>query len=234
MLMGANLANENLVEPNVLNPASVHSQGPTIPAASVLVVEDNDTTRRRMSNLLRASGYDVTEAVDGLDALRSVSARPFDAILLDLVLPNVDGWQFRATQLRHPEMASIPTVIVTVQPLRAPARYSLRTTDVVQKPFEDAHLLQAIERACRIRQPIRVARDPDAIGLFWSRRGEVACMDHAPDATSGRWHDERWAAIPAGLGSDRIVYRCQHCPGDASPIDRSRRSRGRKDSGRRS
>jgi len=177
------------------------SETHTPPPASgtVLIVEDNDSTRVRMSNLLRADGYEVIEAVDGLDALRKVSARQFDAILLDLVLPNVDGWQFRATQLRHPELASIPTVIVTVQPLREPDRYALRTVDIVQKPFEDAELLQAVRRACGV---------------------------HAPDAASPRWNAERWVAIPASTGQRRIVYRCQHCPGDGSPIDRSRRATG--------
>jgi two-component system, chemotaxis family, chemotaxis protein CheY len=165
----ANLAIDSRQGPNVLNPTALRSQTSTVSAASILVVEDNGTTRSRLSNLLRGAGYDVTEAMDGLDALKRMSSRPFDAILLDFVLPNVDGWQFRATQLRHPEMASIPTVIVTVQPLRAAERYELRTIDVVQKSFEDAHLLQVLERACQIRQPARVARDADAIGLFWSR-----------------------------------------------------------------
>ena len=215
-----------------MNPASPHVPQTDSAAAAVLVVEDNDTTRDRIATLLRSRGYEVAEAIDGLEALRKVSRRKFDAIVLDLVLPNVDGWQFRATQLGHPEMASIPTVIVSVQPLRAPARYSLRTTDVVQKPFEDANLLQAVERACQTRQPMRVAADRDAanrdaIALFWSHRGEIACIDHAPDATSQRWRQERWASIPASTGERRVVYRCQHCPGDGSPIDRSRRTPGR-------
>ena len=194
--------------------------------ASVLVVEDNDTTRDRIATLLRRQGYDVVEAGDGLDALKQVSRRRFDAIVLDLVLPNVDGWQFRATQLRHPELASIPTVIVTVQPLREPERYSLRTSDVVHKPFEDAHLLQAIERAYSTRQPSGAIADTEPTGLFWSHRGEIACMDHAPDATSERWRHERWAPLPRDAGRGRIVYRCQHCSDDGSPIDRSRRGVG--------
>ena len=194
--------------------------------ASVLVVEDNDTTRDRIATLLRAHGYEVAEAVDGLDALRKVSRRRFDAIVLDLVLPNVDGWQFRATQLRHPEMASIPTVIVTVQPLQAADRYSLRTSEVVHKPFEDVNLLQAVERAYRTRQPGPVRRNADATGLFWSHRGEIACMDHAPDATSERWRQDRWAPISTAAIRGRIAYQCQHCPGDGSPIDRSHRTAG--------
>lgn len=190
---------------------------------SVLVVEDNDVTRDRIASLLRRAGYRVSEAADGLDALHKVSAVRFDAILLDLILPHVDGWQFRATQLRHPELATIPTVIVTIQPLREPDRYSLRTTDIVHKPFEDDELLDAVRRACERDQP-SVAKAPAiASRLFWSRRGEIACAQHAPEADSNRWRDERWAPIPPPPDTHRIVYQCQHCPGDGSPIDRSRR-----------
>jgi CheY-like chemotaxis protein len=197
----------------------------------VLVVEDNDTTRQRMSNVLRGHGYHVAEATDGLDALRKVTADRFDVILLDLVLPHVDGWQFRATQLRHPELARIPTVIVTVRPLREPDRYVLRTEDVIHKPFEDADLLNAVERVCRpspATPPPAVADDSvnPGVELFWSRRGEIACADHAPDPSSSRWRDERWTSIPPGAGNRRIRYRCERCPGDGSPIDRSRRSSG--------
>jgi two-component system, chemotaxis family, chemotaxis protein CheY len=197
---------------------------------SLLVVEDNDTTRRRMSHVLRTNGYHVREAVDGLDALRKVGEGPCDAILLDLVLPRVDGWQFRATQLRQPELAAIPTIFVTVQPLRQPDRYALRATEIVHKPFEDVALLGAVDRACRTRPAAAVAARAELGGLFWSRYGEIACAGHAPDATSPRWQAERWAAVISDGSNSQVVYRCQHCPGDGSPIDRSRRRRRRETS----
>jgi CheY-like chemotaxis protein len=199
---------------------------PRLAERSVLVVEDNDATRARMASVLRAEGYDVSEAVDGLDALKQVSTRRFDAILLDLLVPHVDGWQFRATQLRHSELAKIPTVIVTVQPLREPDRYSLRTTDIVHKPFEDAELVEAVQRACARHQAPTARAVRATTGLFWSRRGEIACANHSPDADSGRWRDERWAPIPPATDHHRIAYQCQYCPGDGSPIDRSRRASG--------
>ena len=213
-----------------MNPASPYVQQTSTAGPSVLVVEDNDTTRRRIATLLRAHGYEVVEASDGLDALRKVSERRFYAIVLDLVLPKLDGWQFRAAQLRDPNIASVPTVILTVQSLRASDLYSLRTTESVQKPFEDAHLLQAVERACRTREFTRLTEETSLTGLFWSCRGEIACMDHAPDSTSDRWRQDRWAPIAARAIRRRIVYRCQHCPGDGSPLDRSRRMSDRRGS----
>jgi two-component system chemotaxis response regulator CheY len=208
-----------MVDHATANPAPSTSGG-----RSVLVVEDNDVTRDRMTTVLRAAGYEVSEATDGLDALKKVSARRFDAILLDLIMPHVDGWQFRATQLRHPELATIPTVIVTIQPLREPDRYSLRTSDIVHKPFEDRELLEAVQRACNRQQPAVGKGTTVTSRLFWSRRGEIACAEHAPDPDSARWRDERWAPTPPPADTHRIAYQCQHCPGDGSPIDRSRRA----------
>ena len=170
-----------------------------------------------MSGLLRQRGYTVTEATElDMDALRKVTAARFDAILLDLLLPHVDGWQFRAcTQLRHPELARIPTVIVTVQPLREPDRYALRADDIVRKPFEDADILKAVQRACdspqaraaastTLPQPAPATGTAETLtvnSLFWSRRGEIACAEHAPTADAHRWGDERWQALPSGAGA---------------------------------
>jgi CheY-like chemotaxis protein len=188
----------------------------------VLVIEDTETTRRRLVDTLRGHGYRVDEALDGFQALQKISTIRFDAILLDLVLPGLDGWQFRETQLRHPELAHIPTVVVTVRPLKEPDRYVLRPHDVVQKPFEDEEVLAAIHSACGTLRHV-IPEQRDGTELFWSRRGEVACWDHAPLTDSGRWHTDRWAAIPEGAGNGRIVYQCQYCPGAVGPVERRKR-----------
>jgi two-component system, chemotaxis family, chemotaxis protein CheY len=192
-------------------------------SGAVLVVEDNGTTRDRIATVLREQGYEVVEAVDGLDAWQKLSGRRFDLILLDLIMPRVDGWQFRAEQLRHPLLASIPPVIVTVRPLVRADRYVLRITDVVQKPFQDRDVLEAIYRARCIHQRLPDGVNPDPGGLLWSRAGAIACAQHAPDAMSDRWRSEGWAPLPVHAAHGRITYRCQYCPGDGSPIVRSRR-----------
>ena len=199
--------------------------------ASVLVVEDNDTTRQRITTLLDAHGFAVTEAVDGRDALNKVLTRPFKVIVLDLVLPHVDGWQFRATQMAHPELARIPTVIVTVQALREPARYALRADNVIRKPFEDADLLALVRRACGVekvaQQDVRVdgasASEDGRAPLLWSRRGEVACAAHAPEVTSPRWQDEQWTGVPPSIANGRMLYQCQHCA--RRPLQHRKRER---------
>jgi CheY-like chemotaxis protein len=192
----------------------------------ILIIEDCETTRRRLATLLHSNGYLVDEATDGLDALRKVSKTHYQAILLDLVLPHVDGWVFRETVLRLPEFATIPTVILTVQPLRERDRYVLRTPFILQKPFEDVTVLSTVERACVRRaesptaRPARAVQEADE-GLFWSRHGEIACALHAPSRDTSRWQEEGWSAIRRAQA--RVMYQCQHCSGDRR-IVRARRS----------
>jgi CheY-like chemotaxis protein len=203
-----------------MNTASVPTEQHAF-AKRVLVVEDAETTRQRLTALLSGAGYQVDAAIDGLDALRKVSSSRYDAILLDLLLPNVTGWQFRETALRHAELRAIPTIVLTAAALRESDRYVLRTPYVLRKPLEDATVLDVLSRACRIHHsdPRQKTSTP-VQQLFWSRRGEVACALHAPTADSPRWHEEQWSAV-AGGGS-RLTFQCQHCPGSAGPISRRR------------
>jgi hypothetical protein len=55
--------------------------------------------------------------------------------------------------------------------------------------------------------------------LLWSRRGEVACRDHAPDTHDPRWVEEKWALIPESeQGRHGRIFQCQHCPDRRSAL----------------
>src|SRR5512143_1398068 len=86
-------------------------------SAHILVVDDDSDLREAMTEALEDAGYSVAAAGDGaqaLEYLRNSSRRP-DLILLDLRMPNMDGWGFRAEQLRSVEHASIPVVVLTAE-----------------------------------------------------------------------------------------------------------------------
>lgn len=190
---------------------------PSVPGPRLLVVEDNEPTRSRLTELLLREGCRVDQAVDGAEGLRKVGATKYDAILLDLIMPNVDGWTFRETVLRHPEMKLIPTVVLTVKELGDRDRYVLRTPFVLQKPFADSALRSMVREVLhRPEQPAPATAAPDA--LFWSKRGEVACAAHMPDRTDPRWLADKWTAIPKTAGKGRVLYQCQHCGARSTPI----------------
>ena len=85
---------------------------PTLPASVILLVEDEASIREVMEEVLRAEGYGVVCADNGADALATLRGglRPC-MIILDLMMPVMDGWQFRAAQMRDAELLKIPTVV---------------------------------------------------------------------------------------------------------------------------
>jgi len=116
---------------------------------SILIVEDDLDLREALSAVLRDEGYRVAMAADGreaLDCLRRQS-RP-SLILLDLTMPVMNGWQFRAEQRRDPDISEIPVVVLSAGDYRAEQMGQLEITDYVRKPIELGHLLRMIERYC--------------------------------------------------------------------------------------
>ena len=83
----------------------------------VLVVDDDRDVREALSLALELGGYLTLRAGDGLDALLILRTGPSpDAIVLDLEMPIMSGWDFRAAQLRDPELARIPVVVLSSSP----------------------------------------------------------------------------------------------------------------------
>jgi CheY-like chemotaxis protein len=99
--------------------------------AHILVVEDDPPTRALVSRMLRDDGWEVTEAENGLRALEALpSGRP-EVILLDLMMPEMDGFQFLAELRRLPEFSSLPVVVLTAMDLTEEDRRLLRRNVVL-------------------------------------------------------------------------------------------------------
>jgi len=117
-----------------------------IMAATVLVVEDDACIRDLVLELLGGEGWKVVGAGNGEEALRRLREGPVrpELILLDLMMPVMDGWQFRAEQLRDPTLAQIPVVLMSASPEEVAAEVSV--DDRVPKPFDIDALLRAVTR----------------------------------------------------------------------------------------
>jgi CheY-like chemotaxis protein len=115
----------------------------------VLVIDDDPDIRETLSVVLETYGYTVTSKADGADALAWLRSEPKlpRLILLDLMMPNMNGIEFRAAQLADPALASIPVVVMTGAPSvsRDPALAGL---DVLVKPIALKTLLAQVVRYC--------------------------------------------------------------------------------------
>ena len=116
---------------------------------SILIVEDDADLREALSDVLRDAGYAVTGAADGQEALDHLrrEGRP-SLILLDLTMPVMNGWQFRAEQRRDPDLSGIPVVVLSAGEHLTEEMGSLGIDEFVQKPIGLGHLLRKIERYC--------------------------------------------------------------------------------------
>jgi CheY-like chemotaxis protein len=79
----------------------------------VLIIEDDTDIREALSELLEAAGYECTGAANGAEGLVQVRRQRPDVILLDLMMPVMDGWQFRAQQRWDSTIADIPIVVMS-------------------------------------------------------------------------------------------------------------------------
>ena len=122
---------------------------PSRTAALVLVVDDETRGRRFTTRLLTGKGYETEEAGDGREAIVCLCEHSPDLVLLDLYMPFMDGWQFRAEQQRLPDrrLADIPVLLVTGADVTIDHAATLRAVGLVQKPFYPERLLDAVRKA---------------------------------------------------------------------------------------
>ena len=123
-------------------------------AANVLVADDSLVIRSVLRKQLEGYGLAVTEAVDGIDALRVCRANPPDVILLDVEMPNLDGHGVLAELRADPETADIPVVFLTARSTTEDVVEGLRlgAHDYLGKPFEPAELLARVSAALRVKR----------------------------------------------------------------------------------
>jgi len=79
----------------------------------ILIVEDDKFLRELMSRKLREEGYEVLEAIDGDAGLKKMKKEKPDLVLLDLILPEIDGFEVLAAKKEDPEIAKIPVIILS-------------------------------------------------------------------------------------------------------------------------
>jgi CheY-like chemotaxis protein len=116
-------------------------------AKTVLVVEDDLHVRKAVCDILEDAGYKWVCAANGREAIGLLQTKPKpNVILLDLSMPGMDGWSFRAWQQGNPEFAAIPIVILSATPTLSREAASLGAAAFLEKPVRLRALLDALAR----------------------------------------------------------------------------------------
>src|SRR5688572_12608172 len=124
---------------------------------SILIVDDDADVRESVGDALVEEGYRVASAANGRAALRLLqndALRP-DLILLDIMMPEMDGWAFRAEQRRDQALAAIPVLVFTAYGTPREVAQKLQADGYLRKPLRLEELLATIARvveACDVRR----------------------------------------------------------------------------------
>ena len=121
---------------------------PTVAHCPILIVEDDADLREMMAQLLTLEGFRTSTAANGREALEYLSQgdKP-DVILLDLMMPVMDGWEFRRQQQADAALSTVPVIVLS-------ALDQARSADVsavafLKKPLDFDRLLELVRQYCR-------------------------------------------------------------------------------------
>ena len=116
----------------------------------ILIVEDDDDIRESVLEILTDAGYPATGARHGEDALERLRGAPTlpGLILLDLMMPVMDGHEFRARQVLDPTLREVPVVLLTADVRLADSAAALQVAAALRKPVSLVDLLAVVERFC--------------------------------------------------------------------------------------
>src|SRR5690242_11239966 len=118
--------------------------------ATILVIDDKETNRKVLSTLLRHTGHQVLEAINGQDGLSKAHITHPDLIITDLLMPVMDGFEFVRLLRADAIHAHVPVIYCTATYLEASARAladACGPNHFLTKPFEPSTLLEVVESA---------------------------------------------------------------------------------------
>jgi two-component system, chemotaxis family, chemotaxis protein CheY len=131
---------------DVLRPSSRELPHATAAWVVLLVVDDEAENREPLATLLESAGYRVMNAANGAEALHLLATEHCDGILLDLMMPVMNGWVFRQHQQADPAIADIPVLLMSAASRLAEEGGALKAAAHLPKPVRVDYLLETIAR----------------------------------------------------------------------------------------
>lgn len=111
----------------------------------ILVVEDDTSIRELLIEILEGQGYQVSFGVNGFDGIKSLETIIPDLILMDVMMPVMDGYAFRKELLLNPKWNLIPIVAMSAQDQAKEKLADYGITNFINKPLELDHLLETLK-----------------------------------------------------------------------------------------
>ena len=141
----------------------------------VLVIDDDPIIRKIISSVLGRLGYEVATAVDGLQGLTAVQAKPPDIVITDVMMPGVDGYEVTRRLRRDPNFARIPILVLTSRSELEEKLHAFEAgaDDYMSKPFEPAELAARLSKLLRWGKVLRSAQ---ASGQALSEKARVIAV----------------------------------------------------------
>jgi CheY-like chemotaxis protein len=111
----------------------------------ILVIDDDSSIRDLIETILYFEGHDPVTAADGEQGLQLLDRHQVDLIILDMMMPKVNGWQFLKAYKRRPR-ANPPVILYTAAVLGAHDTHQLGVSAYLLKPFDTSHLVEWVNR----------------------------------------------------------------------------------------
>ena len=116
--------------------------------AKIMVVDDAPADLQNLKNILTKGGHQVIEVTSGQDSIAKAKAEKPDAIVMDVVMPGVNGFQATSQISKDPDTASIPIIVVSAKNQETDRLWAMRqgAREYVVKPVKDADLLSKVKQ----------------------------------------------------------------------------------------
>ena len=118
-------------------------------AGGVLIVEDDEDIRADLAAILRIKGFAVAEAANGVEALAQMRNALPCVLLLDLMMPEMNGWELGAIMATEARLQKVPIVVVSGAGRLDQSTKAIAPAAILAKPFELSHLIDVVARYCR-------------------------------------------------------------------------------------
>jgi two-component system chemotaxis response regulator CheY len=117
----------------------------------ILTVDDSPSMRKMVAFTLAGAGYQVVEAVDGVDAYEKAQAQPIDLVLTDQNMPRMDGLSLTRKLREHPQFKTVPILMLTTESsdLMKQAGRAAGATGWLVKPFDPNRLIEVIKKVIK-------------------------------------------------------------------------------------